>query len=63
MFFNLTVSDRTSPSHYTTLSVGNADAALFANATQVSSTPLTYTSKGGHIYYLALVLANTGGGS
>jgi len=43
-------------------SVTNAPDGAFANALEVSSTPLTYTSKSGNIYYLVLVLTRAGGG-
>jgi hypothetical protein len=63
MFFNLTITNRTNPNQPTTASVANANPASFTNATQVSSTPLVYTSKSGSIYYLVLNLANVGEGT
>ena len=43
-------------------SVSNAPEGAFAQAMEVSSTSLTYTSKSGNIYYLVLVLTRAGGG-
>ena len=44
-------------------SLSNSDDGSFLNSAEVSSTPMIYTSKGGTIYYLVLVLANAGQGA
>jgi hypothetical protein len=43
--------------------LSNSDDNSFSNSAEVSSTPMMYTSKGGNIYYLVLVLANAGQGT
>jgi hypothetical protein len=45
------------------LSLSNAPSSAFMRSMEVSSTPTTYTSKGGNIYYIVLVLARAGEGS
>jgi len=66
MFFSLTITNNTksndgSQTVNQQLTVGNAEAASFSASTDVSSTPLIYTSKSGNIYFIVLVLANVGG--
>jgi hypothetical protein len=43
-------------------SVSNALASTFSSSVELSSTPTIYTSKGGNIYNIVLILARAGGG-
>lgn len=43
-------------------SVSNALASTFSSSVELSSTPTIYTSKGGNIYNIVLVLVRAGGG-
>jgi hypothetical protein len=66
MFFSLTITNNTKTNDGSQpvnqqLTVGNTEAASFSISTDVSSTPLIYTSKSGNIYFIVLVLANVGG--
>jgi hypothetical protein len=66
IFFSLTITNNTktndgSQTAGQQLTVGNAEAVSFSASTDVSSTPLIYTSKSGSIYFIVLVLANVGG--
>ncbi len=67
ILFNLTILNWTSNSNqcwrkfaWVNCSLNNADDNSFSNSAEVSSTPTIYTSKGGNIYQLILVLANAG---
>jgi hypothetical protein len=67
MYFNLTIYNCTGSLtgpwfEPDTSHVTNAPDGAFAQAMEVSSTSLTYTSKNGNIYYLVLVLTRAGGG-
>jgi hypothetical protein len=66
MFFSITITNNTktddgSQTANQQLTVGNAEAASFSASTDISSTPLIYTSKSGNNYFIVLVLANVGG--
>lgn len=66
MFFSLTITNNTKTNDGSQpinqqLTVGNVGAASFSASTDVSSTPLIYTSKSGNIYFIVLLLSNVGG--
>ena len=70
MLFNLTITNYTSNVGYNwvtpqnlPVSISNINDNSFSNSLAVSSTPMIYTSKNGNIYYLVLILANSGGGN
>jgi hypothetical protein len=68
ILFKLTIMKWASDSHGWVASsalpsLSNSDDSSFLNSAEVSSTPMIYTSKGGNIYYLVLVLANVGQGA
>lgn len=66
ILFKLTITNYVSTNGWvspsTLLSLSNSDDSSFLGSAEVSSTPMMYTSKGGNIYYLVLVLANAGQG-
>lgn len=67
-YFNLTITNCTYNTPWVQFEkppivVCNVDDGSLANSTELSSTPMIYTSKNGNIYYLILVLARAGAGS
>jgi hypothetical protein len=65
VFFNLTIMNWSSNENkwVNLQSLSNTEYNSFYNSLEVSSTPLTYTSKNGNNYYLILILANPGAGT
>jgi hypothetical protein len=62
MFFNITIMKWSSNENgwVNLQSLSNTEYNSFSNSLEVSSTPLTYTSKNGNNYYLILIIANPG---